>query len=438
MRAKLIVELLRLSRLLLLFCIALHLLPFLSHPLLMSGDEPHYALMAHSIAVDGDFDLENNYKNLVLENSKAAGIRWAGHPLDFHFIKHGSVEFFYHPLGLPLLLSPLVKVKELIAPGSAPDCILILATLSVTFLGLLAGKQLLADHFKDTELAWIVTLTIYFTTPLWFYSRTLFTEPYIWAFSVLSVYLSSRHRYRVAGIIAGMAFWIKEPTLITTACILLGVLRLRGIVAALNFILGMSPLLLLALYKNYALFGELFVTFQPYVLGNPLAGLIGTLFDLSHGLLVFAPVLILGVYYAIFHYRRCNTILLLTYLAILANYLLVALWRDWAGGSCYGPRLLVPIIPMFAIAIGHLLLKKENSRFFRVLFLVLVGLGFLVNSWAAFHPYPSFNTSPIFLVSGKSLMTLIPGCVLFCFFMAVLYRTRWKALPANDLISPKL
>ena len=60
-----------------------HALPFLSRPALIGGDEPHYALMAHSLAVDGDLDLEEDYRR-VEAGSPAAGRKIAGWRLDRH------------------------------------------------------------------------------------------------------------------------------------------------------------------------------------------------------------------------------------------------------------------------------------------------------------------------------------------------------------------
>ncbi len=38
----------------------LHIFPFVGRPALIGGDEPHYALMAHSMAMDRDLELEDD------------------------------------------------------------------------------------------------------------------------------------------------------------------------------------------------------------------------------------------------------------------------------------------------------------------------------------------------------------------------------------------
>ena len=120
-------------------------MPLLSRPALIGGDEPHYALMAHSLAVDGDLDLEEDYRRFEA-GLPAAGRKIAGWRLDRHLLDVGgrpgaqavastgtaSVvvaacrhsrrrsagrRVFGHPLGLPLLAAPLLALAERLAPA---------------------------------------------------------------------------------------------------------------------------------------------------------------------------------------------------------------------------------------------------------------------------------------------------------------------------------
>ncbi|MGH9456572.1 MAG: hypothetical protein ACRD2J_02915 [Thermoanaerobaculia bacterium] len=97
----------------------LHLIPFANRPWIVGGDEPHFALMAHSIAVDGDLALAEDYAR-VERGSKAAGGMVAGKAIDRHVRRVSDIEVFSHPLGLPLLVAPLVGFQQTLAPGSPP------------------------------------------------------------------------------------------------------------------------------------------------------------------------------------------------------------------------------------------------------------------------------------------------------------------------------
>jgi hypothetical protein len=145
--------------------LALHVLPFACRPALIGGDEPHYALAAHSIAVDRDIDLANNYRE-VAEGSNAAGRKFAGTELDRHIRTRHGRSVFMHPIGLPALLAPLVWLQQRLVPGSPPDLVLGGASLTISFLALLAGWSAIRRYTDDRRLGAFVVLGIYFSTPL--------------------------------------------------------------------------------------------------------------------------------------------------------------------------------------------------------------------------------------------------------------------------------
>jgi hypothetical protein len=185
------------STVVLILLFVLHAAPWLVRPFLIGGDEPHYALMAHSIAVDHDIDLTEDYLR-VAEGSKAAGSKRAGTELDPHLRFVGDREVFSHPLGLPVLAAPLIALQQALLPGSAPDYLLSLFGLILTFAALLAGRNLIDRSLGAGDLA----IGLYFASPLWFYSRTFFTEPFVWSTVVLALWLISRERNIAASALA--------------------------------------------------------------------------------------------------------------------------------------------------------------------------------------------------------------------------------------------
>jgi len=68
----------------------------------LSGDEPHYLLMAYSLVHDGDLDLANNYQNRDYERFYHRG-ELSPQGLDH---KVGDKLYSYHPLGPALLILP--------------------------------------------------------------------------------------------------------------------------------------------------------------------------------------------------------------------------------------------------------------------------------------------------------------------------------------------
>ena len=148
--------------------------------------------------------------------------------------------------------------------------------------------------------------------------------------------------------------------------------------------------------KNLLLYGTPFVTFQPFRYGSWLDGTLGLLAGPSHGLLWFAPVLLLSL--AAFGRgdrgalpAPAPTIAAGTF---LLYFCITAAWIDWGGGSGYGPRLLVPALPLLAVPLGLAWLRHGHRRWFRLAFIALTALGFGVNLAAATDPVSAFWNLP--------------------------------------------
>ena len=279
----------------LILLLALHILPFATRPALIGGDEPHYALMAYSLGVERDAHIANNYGE-VEGGSNAAGRKRAGTTLVRHTRTIGNAEVFAHPLGLPLLAAPLVAMQSAMLPGSAPDILLGLLTLGTTFVALIISWQLLSQVMESPKDAALLLFCTYFGSPLWFYSRTFFTEPYTWAFAVFAIACIVRGRLVAAAGFLALTLAMKETSLLIVAPILLVSAQRLGMRNAA--VLATGPLVFAALFalKNYLLVGTPFSTFHPYIVGNPITGAIGLLLDSMHGLILFAPLLFLGIF----------------------------------------------------------------------------------------------------------------------------------------------
>jgi hypothetical protein len=269
----------------------LHLAPFATRPALIGGDEPHYALMAHSIAVDHDLALRDDYF-AVATGSTAAGRAHAGRWLAPHLRRVGKTEVFAHPLGVPLLAAPLLAVQHALAPGAAPDLLLGGATLLLTFLALRAGVRLLGRYLGDVRLGAVAGFFAYFGSPLWYYSRTFFTEPYTWSLMVLGIATAAAGRLPLAACLLGLALLTKETALLLIIPVLLAAWRLLGWRRAA--ILAAGPLVfgLLFVVKDLRTVGEPLATFQPWKSGDPATGTLGLLIEPTRGLVWFAPVLL--------------------------------------------------------------------------------------------------------------------------------------------------
>jgi len=73
------------------------------------------------------------------------------------------------------------------------------------------------------------------------------------------------------------------------------------------------------------------------------------LFSLNKGLFVYSPVLLLGLLgYPVFFRKRPKEAVFFAAL-IVVNLAVSSMWHSWVGGWSWGPRFLVPVIPLWLI-----------------------------------------------------------------------------------------
>jgi hypothetical protein len=370
--------------------LAAHMLPFVRFPMIIGGDEPHYARAAYSIAIDGDLDLVNNYRE-VAEGSNAAGKRYAGVELDHHIRERYGRQVFMHPVGLPVMMAPFVWLQQRVAPGSPPDQLLIGASLALTFAAVLAGWWAVRRGTGDPSLSALVVLGLYFSTPLWFYSRTFFTEPYIWSFVVLGLAGIAGSRYLAAGAALGLAFLMKDTAALIVVPTMGFVLLRYGPRRTVLLAVGPAAAFGVFMVKNTLMYGAPFATFQAFQMGSILRGAAGLVVDPEHGTLWFAPVLVVAAagWVRASNARRMPASVSAASLIIVAGtFGLTALWHGWTGGACYGPRLLVPVMPFFAVPL--IVLWRRSRRAGRWIVIAAMLVGITVQVCAASDPDLAF------------------------------------------------
>lgn len=392
----------------------LHALPFFARPVLLGGDEPHFALIAHSLATDGDLELADDYGE-VAAGSAAAGKRFRGKLLEPHVRHLGARDLPAHPLGLPLLVAPLVRALAVGSPGAAPDLLLGLLSLGVSFGALLAGRRLLADWLGDERRATVIALAVHFSTPLWFTGRTFFTEPYLAALPVLAIWAATRRRPLLAGAFLGLTFLIKESALVVIVPVLWGLAGQAGGRSRSRLLIGPAAALVLFVAKNLVLTGSPWTTYHPFELGDPLGGAVGLLCDLRHGLLPFAPLALLAFLGWPRRFAPGHGPLGPAALAFAGLFGLTAAWAAWGGGSCYGPRLLVPLLPALAPLLAESWRRWGEHSWFRPTLVALTAAGFALGLVAAVDPWSAFWEA-----SAPALLASRPGVALGGFLLALL------------------
>lgn len=198
-------------------------------------------------------------------------------------------------------------------------------------------------------------------TFLWPYAADSFVEPFAAAFlafgaaALLSEETSGPLRSgALAGAALAMAFFVKPILWVTLpAFLLVALLPSRKERPASRFLFALMGLLAAALaaqaLSNVSRYGSLWNFGYG---GETLAfrtslseGLLGLTLLPGRSLFLYAPIVLL----ALFSVRRLTGRQQMVFLGIPALFLLVvARWWAWHGASAWGPRLLLPVLPLLA------------------------------------------------------------------------------------------
>lgn len=381
-----------------LFLSQAHDVPFLGLPIVTSGDEPHYLVMIHSLVNDHDLDLSNNYDR-ARQGSVEVGVGRIGAAIDHQVVWYGAdgrwrhwntvygyaqdargktilpptlperkpdaprefegkPQYSQHPPGLALLLALFVYpvrgtawVEHLSIVGST------LATLACALL----LRELLRGLSNDRGLVNATTLLAIFGSPAWHYGRILCSEPWLALCAVGALTLATRkNAFLLAGLCIALGIQMKPTFALLAVPLFIDRVLARDAKRAALFALPVALSVALVLYENQLFFGGPLRSAQPWMGGNLFTGAMGGLFSLQHGLIPFCPALLLALagFPALFRTHRREAWLAVGMTA--PHCLLIWSWYYWWGGYCYGPRLLVPIIPL--LFLGALKTLESFSR----------------------------------------------------------------------------
>jgi hypothetical protein len=337
----------------------------------VSGDEPHYLLMAQSLWREGDLDLRDN-----LEREDWS--EYTPGPLAPHYgaPRRDGRPYPAHSPGLPLLLAPIYALGGRRACAAAIGLAAAALTVVVRALALRAGAP------ADAALvAWAVAAG----PPVFFYSFHIYTEvPCALAIAAALCLLTSNPRgvgAASAGLLAGTLPWLHVkmiPAALALGAVALARLRGRALIA-----FGAGAASMAAAYLAY--WHHVFGTPNPLATygGVPsgLSGLrwralAGLALDRSFGLLPYAPVFLLALGgLGLLARRRDGWPLVAVGALTLAP---VLPWRMWWGGQSPPGRFLVPLVPTLAVAVALAAARRPRglSRWAWPLTLAGFGLAF--------------------------------------------------------------
>ncbi|MFB3904946.1 MAG: hypothetical protein ACE15E_15955 [Acidobacteriota bacterium] len=315
-------------------------------PLVLSGDCPHYLVIINSLIEDGDFDLANNYRKAAAGGWQA-GARFRGVALDHHCeTDSAGREISLHSIFLPILLSVVVWP---LAGTPWVETVCITVTAAAVLLALLAFSRRsgLSGH-------WMALLAL--ATPLWCYSRDIWTEPWqaaAWIGLLFAQSPAALFLFGLAGTLIKCNF-VLVPLSMAVVIWFKGDRRRAFLLAAS----GMAGVLIVIATAQY-LFRDV-DHFNLFHLGGhyhaadatlrqkivplrlQITGLFGMLLDPEAGLLPFFPFLAWGLW----PLRKGGR----AFLPVLVFLVVNGAYPGWAAGSGFSSRYIVPALPALVIA----------------------------------------------------------------------------------------
>ena len=306
-------------------------------------------------------------------------------------------------LGMPTGFAQLPRLWHLLLLfGVALPCV----------LGVAAARRVVFAWTSDDRAAWTAALILGLCTPYAIYATLFFGHGPAAALAMLAFSALVTDRPLLCGALAGAMVLVDTPTLVLAAGLGVGAgLRRRDWRDLARFAAGAAPFGLAQLAHNQWLFGDPFTLAYGRKASGAFASihsqglygfrlptveaLLGLLAGAKRGLLVYSPVLLAAIpgLRLMWRKRRFDAALLMT--LVMAYVLWIASFVDWTAGTSYGPRHLLPIVPLLALPVGVAVADPATWRWLRF---VLPGLA-VVSFASAWLPIATFPYASEHLVA---------------------------------------
>ena len=348
----------------------------------LTGDEPHYLLMAESLRVDGDLDLANDY-------APAPGDQRREPPRERHarLDQFGALRSMHEP-GLAVLLLPVHVAATWLAETVPPArlaafrmtpvlfayALVSLFMLALTCLGLWLLMATLARRGPPGH-ARAATLIVALSPPILANAFLVFPDTVACTVSCLALWTAYgpgravRWAPLVTAAALGLLPWThRKFTLFAAGLLFVVAWERRDELRVLprSRAMGLAGVFLAPVIAFHVwswlhwgnLAGPQALDGLPLSWRTALSGLPGLLIDRENGLLVWAPIYVAAL--AAWWHTRATTWPLLV--PVLLLYLPSAANEEWWGGFAPAARFLVPLVPLLALPLASGLADRVFAR----------------------------------------------------------------------------
>jgi len=351
---------------------------------LPAGDEPHYLIIAQSLLNDGDLAIDDNHE-------RREYLPYFHGELKPDYLRRGRDGRIYsiHAPGVSALIAPAYAVAGY--PGTVGFMILL------TSLGAALLWQLLFRLTAEPGAAWVATLAVMGSVPVFLHGFTVFPDPAGAVALIAALWMLVRlhhgesispHTVLGVGAVLALLPWLHTRFALTAG--------VAGAIIVARLWMHPQRWRLLALFLAVpAVSASAWFLFFQQIYGTPMPtapyggytqsslahwgpGIPGLLFDQQFGLFTAAPVLLFAVLgvgaLARQSPRLAGEVVLLTVPYLLA----VATYRMWWGGYSASARFLVAVLPALALPLAAWWASGNVARRVLTLALLLISLTGLV------------------------------------------------------------
>ena len=283
----------------------------------VTGDEPHYLLVAQSLRADGDLELSNNYANGDAALFGAAGLK---PELHVRRTSHGRT-LPVHDIGVPLVLTPIYATATRLAALPSDELIrrmrmnrglfayslISLFVLAMSTAAAAITKRALQAFGASRGIAASVVLVAWLSAPLLSNAFLVFPEPFALFITACTLAACAGRDRRWSGgdyaavMMLGAMPWLHRKFAFYAVALFVVLLRhrkdaLRALPAARKAIVGAvfaGPPAILAIWTLMVwgnLAGPLALDRLPFSMAAFTQGIAGTIVDRENGLIWWAPI----------------------------------------------------------------------------------------------------------------------------------------------------
>lgn len=315
----------------------------------VTGDEPHYLVIADGIVRDASFDVNQAYaREFAKRRIFPAGLAPADAvpgASNTHGLPGPNGLFSGHNIGLPLLMALPMKL------GGTQGSKLFMILLSSW--GVVLAWKVSRYYGASPALATLAVVALTTGLPMLPAANQIYPDLLAGLISLSGLYWLVTGQYQRRGLVTfgyalAVAFlpWLQikfsaAAFILVLAAVWLSIQQRRNALQTLLWPLSFGISILLLASYNYYAYGKMSGPYQSDALelsANALMVLVGLLVDQNQGMLMQNPMLMLGVMFLLPLARREPKLMLTWLLVFLALLVPNAMHPNWYGGGSFSGR----------------------------------------------------------------------------------------------------